>query len=169
MAIRPARSVDAAAITAILEARLPDSRYAGIAQVDPIAARRLFAHAAQRHGGTTEGATFLMVAEDEAGEVEAFMLGSLNRIYMVFDALGACDNFLIGRKGCDPRAMTALFDAYLAWADANPRVVEIGASWADTIEGTEAITHFFERRGFALCGKTFRRDSAACIAKDRAA
>jgi len=167
--IRPARSTDAMAIVSIIEDRLPDSRYAGIAQVDAMAARKLFAYAAQRHGGTNDGATFLMVAEDDEGEVEAFMLGSLARVYMVFDILAASDSFLLGRKECDPRAMPALLDAYIAWAEANPRVVEIGLSWADTIPGHEAIIHAYERRGFTLCSKAFRRATQAATTRKEAA
>lgn len=161
MRLRPARSIDAPALAALLEARLPDTRYAGVARVVPKIARQMFAQAAQRHGGTTDGATFLMIAESDAGEIEAFILGSLGRIYGVLDTLAATDHFLVGRKGCNPRAMNRLLDAYIGWADANPRVYEIGLSWADTVPDSEGIIAAYERRGFTLYSKAFRREGRA--------
>jgi hypothetical protein len=165
--IRAAKSVDAFALADLLEQTYARSRYMGKVGFNHDIARKLFAMAAQRHGGTNDGATFLMVAEDSAGEIDAFMLGSLSRIYMVGEMLAASDVFLIGRQHCDPRAMSQLIDAYLAWADANPKVFEIGLSWADTVPGHERVTLGFERRGFALCGKTYRRETR--IAQELAA
>jgi hypothetical protein len=161
MNIRPARSFDALAIVDIMCARLPDSRYAHVAEIDVQLARRIFAQAAQRHGGTNDGAMFLMVAVDETDAVEAFILGSIGRLYGICKELVASDDLLLGREDCNPRALVPLFRSYIAWAEANPRVIEIGASWSDTIPGNEGITALFERSGFALCGKVYRRDAGA--------
>ena len=155
--IRPAKSIDAFALVDILKERYPEMRYAGQVAIDEVAARRLFAQAVQRHGGTTEGATFLMVSERE-GVIDAFMLGMLSRVYMIGDMLSASDVFLIGKRGCDPRAVTGLIDRYLEWADGNPRVYEVGLSHADTIPGSERIIDVFKRRGLTLCATTYRRD-----------
>lgn len=163
MKVRPARSIDAPALASLLEERLPDTRYADVARVETKIARQMFAQAAQRHGGTTDGATFLMIAESDEGEIEAFILGSLCRLYGVFNILGATDNFLVGRKGCDPRAMNRLLDAYMAWADANPRVYEVSLSWADTFPGSDKIIAVYERRGFTLYGKSFRREARSWV------
>lgn len=155
--IRPAKTTDVFAITDILVERSHDSRYEGIAAIDPKLARQMFAQAVQRHGGFTEGATFLMVNETK-GEIDAFMFGTLNRIYVVGDKLAASDVFLLGKKDCNPRAMSRLIDAYVRWAEASPKVVEIGLSWADSLPGTEAITKDYERRGFTLRAKTYTRE-----------
>lgn len=164
--IRAAKSTDAFALVNILKERFPETRYAGRCAIDELVARRMFAQAAQRNGGTTEGATFLMVSERN-GEIEAFIMGALSRIYNVFDALAASDIFLIGRKDCDPRAMNRLIDQYLAWADGNPKVLEVSLSWADSIPGNETIMAAYGRRGFALCAQTFRRDTLRPILEDR--
>lgn len=156
--IRPGKSSDAFALAEILTERQRDSRFAGKVQVDGLLARRLFAQAAQRHGGTTDGATFLMVSERK-GEVEAFMLGSLSRVYIIGDALCASDTFLLGRQGCSPVILMRLLDAYIAWAEANPRVCEIGLSWADSIPGSATIQRAYTRRGFTECARTYRRDN----------
>lgn len=154
--IRPAKSSDAFDIVAIIEERYPETRYAGEVAIDARLARQVMAQAVQRHGGTTEGATFLMVSENGEGVIEAFVLGGLQRVYMIGDKLAASDYFLMSRKGSDPRAMQALVDAYVGWAIDNPRVYEIGLSWSDAIPGTSAMNAVIERRGFELCGTTYR-------------
>lgn len=160
MIYRPARSVDAFALVEILQERHAETRYAGCVAIDEMIARKVFAHAAQRHGGHFEGATFLMVAESDA-RIEAFMLGELTRIYMVGDRLAASDLFLIGRKDCDPRALPALVDRYIAWAEASPKVHEITLSWSDAVPGHEAVCALYERKGFTPCQRGYRRTVAA--------
>jgi len=162
MNIRPARSIDAPILADILQERFDETRYVGVCNIEPVLARRLFAQGAQRHGGTNDGATFLMVAEHD-GEVVAFLLGALARIYLVGDRLGASDQFLLSRNkvpaGVAARATMRLLDAYIDWADNNPKVCEIALSWADTLPDTEGITRLFEKRGFILYHKSFRRDT----------
>lgn len=161
MNIRPARSVDAPAIAALLAARVVDTCYAGIDEVDVPFARKMFAYAAQRHGNTNEGGMFLMVAEDTAGEIAAFCMGSLGRVYGVGKRLVACDNYLLGRKDCPAIVLRNLFELYVGWASGNPRVAEIGASWSDALPGSDKWTPIFKRMGFEPCAQSFRRLNVA--------
>lgn len=154
--IRPAKSTDAFAIVDVIEERYPETRYAGSVAIEAKVARSIMAQAVQRHGGTTEGSTFLMVSENGEGVIEAFVLGSLARVYMIGDKLAAADNFILGRRSCDPRVMKQLIDAYVAWASENPRVYEISLSWSDAFDGTGTMNKVYERRGFELCGTTYR-------------
>lgn len=154
--IRPAKTTDVFALADIIEAGCARSRYAGVVQVDKKIARQMLAQAVQRHGGSTEGATFVMVNECD-DRVDAFIFASLNRIYGVGDLFGSCDHYLLGLEDCDSRALSRLFHAYVQWAESIPRIYEIGASWADTIPETHVITRMFERNGFTLCGKQYRR------------
>lgn len=156
--IRPAKTTDVWALADIIEAGCARSRYAGHGTVDKKLARTMLAQAVQRHGGQTEGSTFLMVNECD-DRIDAFIFASLGRIYNVLDILASCDHYLLGLVDCDARALGRLFRAYVEWADGNPRVFEIGASWADTIPETEVITRLFERNGFTLCGKQYRREA----------
>lgn len=167
--IRPAKSTDAFAIVDVIEERYPETRYAGFVSIEPKVARSLMAQAVQRHGGTTEGSTFLMVSENGEGVIEAFVLGSLARVYMIGDKLAAADNFLMARKGADPRAMNQLIDAYLEWARSNPKVYEISLSWSDAFEGASAMNAVIERRGFELCAATYRMLNPNFVAKQEAA
>ncbi len=159
MIYRPARSIDAPALVDILKERHAETRYGSDVRIDEVIARKVFAHAAQRHGGTNEGAMFLMVAEQGDGTIDAFMLGHLARIYMVGDKLVATDLFLIGHRNCDPRCMNGLIEHYLAWAEENPKVHEIVLSWSDAVPESGAINALYERKGFTLCGTSYRRDA----------
>lgn len=168
MRLRPARSIDAPAIADLLSMRVADTCYAGRDEVDLPFARKMFAFAAQRHGHTNDGGMFLMVAEDESGSIAAFCMGSLGRVYGVGKKLAASDNYLLGRRDCPPRVLVNLFELYVGWATANPRVIEIGASWSDAVPGSEAMSTVFERRGFTPCAQSYRRVNAALIEAEAA-
>lgn len=157
MKIRPARSIDAPALAELIAARVPDTCYAGRDEVDLVYARKMFGFAAHRHGGVHDGATFLMVAEDEAGEIAGFVMGSLGRVYGVGKKLCATDNYLLGRQGCPARVLISLFREYLKWATSNPKVVEVGASWSDALAGSDAMGKFYELEGFTRCAVTYRK------------
>jgi hypothetical protein len=148
MNLRAARFADAPELAKILAERQEDSRYAGEVEVDQPYARKMLAGAIGRHGGTTEGGCFVMVAVDADDCPQAFVLGSLERVYGVGNKLAASPNYQVGRKGVSAFVLDRLFDAYVAWADANPRVYEIGASWSNALPGSERFAAAFKRRGF---------------------
>lgn len=156
MQIRRAVLAEAPILTQIIVDRLPDTRYHGHVSIEQPLARKMIANAIHRHGGTVDGATFVMVAEGPEG-IDAFVMGVLNRVYHVGTMLAAQDVFLIGRKECDPRALNGLLDAYLDWGLSNPRVFEVFASWIDTIPGAERMGAPFRRKGFTKCGEIWRR------------
>lgn len=153
---RAGRAIDAPALVGIVTLRQRQTRFAGVCDVDELHARKLFAVAAQRHGGTNEGATWLQVAESARG-IEAFILGTLARVYLVGRKLVAQDVFLLGCDDSDPRTILPLVRSYIGWAQDNPRVVEINLSWSDALPGAERFAALYEREGFVRCGGTFRR------------
>lgn len=161
--IRPAKSVDAFALVSILQERHPETRYAVDVPIDEPIARKFLASCVQRHGGQTEGSTFIMVHEDAEGQPDAFVLGILARVYAIGTRLAASDVFLLGRKSANTRVLMRLLDRYIAWADANPRVYEIGVSWADSIPGNNGLIPALKRRGFSMHAQSFRRDRAAIV------
>lgn len=157
MILRPGRAIDAPAIVGLLAERVADTCYAGRDEVDDAYARKLISQAAFRHGHTNDGGMFLMVAEDADNQIAAFMLGSLGRVYGVGRKLCATDHYLLGRRDASALILGRLFMAYLEWAMANPRVIEIGASWSDAVPGSQAMGPFYERNGFTPCAQTYRR------------
>lgn len=156
MTLRPARSTDANALVELLVERHPEMRMSDVVSIDQALARKTFAQAAFKHGHTNEGATFLMVAEGEGGAIDAFMFGVLSRFYVFGDKLWAQDVLLVGRKGSDPHAASALIDAYVDWASSNPRVVEIQVSHSDLIPGGALVGRIYRRKGFVPCATGYR-------------
>lgn len=155
MLLRAANSVEAPRLVEILVEGHARSRYADHCQIDEPLARKILAHAIHKHGGTTDGASFVNVAEDSDGIVQAFIFGSLGRIYGVGDKLCSCDNYLIGTPDVNPFVLDGLFKNYVDWARDNPKVIEVGGSWANTIPGSDRFAIAMQRRGFFKIGETF--------------
>ncbi len=153
---RAARMVDTMQIVDILDARQADSCYADSVPVDKPYARKLIAGLIGRNGGTKEGAAFVHVAVKDSGVV-AFVAASLGRVYSIGVKLAACDHFLVGYKDVPAPVLDRLLAAYIAWAEANPLVHEIGASWSDAIPGSNRFDPAFRRRGFSPCATTYRK------------
>lgn len=155
--IRPAKFVDVPRIVELLTEMHAVSRYKDRVGVNHKVAHNLAAQCIQKHGGTHDGGSLVYVAERD-GVVEGVMIGMLDRVYHIGDMLMANDVFLY----CSPRAypmdMPKLFDAYMQWAQENPRVYEIGASWTDVADGAERIEAMYERKGFRKAGAIWKRD-----------
>lgn len=170
MIYRRAQSVEAPQLVDIIVDRHKDSRYAGVCGVDAVIARKILAHAIHRHGGDKEGASFVEVAADEeSGEVQAFVFGSLNRIYGFGDKLCASDNLLLAREGVSGFVLDRLFARYVDWALGIPAVVEIGGSWNTTFEGSERFGRVFARRGFTKIGEIWSLVPGEALSKGAAA
>lgn len=159
--MRPARFIDVPRIVELLCDQHAMSRYADMTAVDVDYAKRAVGQMIQRHGGSHDGATCCYVVEGADGQVEALIIGMLDRVYEIGVALAAWDKFLV----CSPRApksaMMQLLNAYLAWADNNPKVLEIGGSWTDILPTGERMDTVFMRKGFQRCGAIYRRASLA--------
>jgi hypothetical protein len=65
------------------------------------------------------------------GQVEAVIIGTLSRVYMVVDALKAKDLFLVASRKASLLAARKLLGAYIAWAERNPAVYEIELTHTD--------------------------------------
>ena len=155
--IRPAKFVDIPAIVTLMEDRYQASLYARLGDMDTKEAKRLLVGCIQRHGGTGEGATLVMVAE-RGGEVTGFIVGLLDRVYSVGVPLSATDLFFACRSGADFRDVRGLIEAFGAWATSNPRVVEIKMGVVDTFGTDLAKTDAMYRPlGMERCGVIYRR------------
>ena len=97
--MRRARTTDVFAMVDLLVEQQARSRYMGEVQVDEPFTRKLLAQGIQRNGGSTDGSTIINVIEDDAGGIEAFMVGVLNRVYHIGNRLCAQDMFLVAREG----------------------------------------------------------------------
>lgn len=152
---RAAKAVDVPAIIELLAQRFPQSRYAGLGEIDEAHARKFLAQVAFRHGDTNSGGTFFKLIESERG-IEAFMLGALYRAYGIGNRLVAQDMMLLGREDCDPHAMAMLVDDYITWARSSPKCIEIQLTWNDVLPSSERLAAVYRRKGFTQCGEVYR-------------
>lgn len=154
--IRVANFVDVPAIVSLMEDRYRASLYAQLGEMDTKEAKRLLVGCIQRHGGTAEGSTLVMVADRDG--VAGFIVGLLDRVYSVGVPLSATDLFFACREGADFRDVRGLIEAFGGWATSNPRVVEIKMGVVDTFGADLARTDAMYRPlGLERCGTIYRR------------
>lgn len=154
--LRAARMVDIPALMPLLELHAERTRYAGTLKIDERAARQMLGQAIGRNGHTKLGGALVNVIEVD-GEIKALMIGLLDRVYAIFDALVAQDLVLVAHDDAPPLAVRQLISAYLDWAQRNPLVFETNLSWTDVVPGAERLGPFYARIGFEKSGELFRR------------
>ena len=137
------------------------SKYAdrGIS-LDQTVARTILQAALSRNGMQMETAMLLNVVVKD-GEVEGFMIGVLQRVHSVCNRLEAQDMWLSCSERAPRGAMQKLIDAYIEWADTNPKVAEISLSWTDVVKGVDgdALGKVYQRKGFTRAGEIWKRES----------
>jgi hypothetical protein len=97
----------------------------------------------------------LLIAAVQDGKFVGFMAGVLDRVYHIGDKLIAGDAYLYVRPGNKVEHVLGLIDAYIAWAQANPKVIEIKLTWSDALPGAEGLSKVYARKGFDLTGEIF--------------
>lgn len=162
--IRPAKSVDAFSLTDLLGELHGVTIYKGL-ELDAAYARKLFAQFAQRHGGSHDGATCLFVHERK-GVIGGFVAGMLDRVYHVGEDLWATDVFIHVKAGEPASTVRDLLNAYVEWAEGNPRVFEVRLSASYATEDGKRVCAVFERMGFEECGRTYRRENRNFAARE---
>lgn len=136
------------------------SKYAkqGIA-LDETCVKSLLLDGVRRHGGQHNGSTLLNVIEKN-GVVEGFMFGLLQRIHSVCNRMEAMDFWLCTSPKAPKIGVGKLLDAYIEWADTNPKVAEISLSWTDAVLTDGGVLgKLYERKGFARAGEIWKRVS----------
>lgn len=120
-------------------------------------AKAMLRDAVMRNGRTNDGGTLFNVVE-RGGQVEGFMLGVLQRVYLIGNRLEAQDCWLYCTPRAPARASARLIDAYIAWALGNPKVADIVLSWTDTagVDATK-IGKLYNSRGFIRRGEIWKR------------
>jgi len=160
--IRDARFQDIAEIVKMVHEMHAASKYAGRVAIHDETLKEILMAAVQGQRRPGPQGSFIAVAEHD-GHLTGFMAGVLDRVYHIGTKLTANDLFLHCRESAQPTDAVRLIDAYIAWATANPRVIEIMLSWADTLPGAERIAAVYGRKGFSKVGEMWERrlDAAA--------
>lgn len=163
--LRTAKPADTQRIVDIIAEVHAESRYAAL-PFDRRAARSLVMQAIQRNLGENDGGC-LVVVEELDGHVEAAIIGTLSRVYMVVDALKATDLFLVATAKASLLAARRLLGAYIAWAQKNPAVYEIELTHTDVTPQSAAMGGIYQTMGFEPFGHAYRRANPAFAATER--
>jgi hypothetical protein len=110
----------------------------------------------QRHNLKAAGGTCAFVGERN-GAIEAFIIGSLDRVYHIGTKLMAQDLYFLSSPEGAPRSSAKLIDAYIEWATAIPDLIEINISVTSVISKPERVEKLFIRKGFSRSGAMFER------------
>jgi hypothetical protein len=158
--LRPATLSDLPRLYELILAMHAGSKYAEREiDVDEATAKSILRDGVMRNGGQHNGATLLNVVERD-GLVEGFMLGILQRVYSIGNRLEAQDFWLYCTPHAPNGSVPRLLDAYVEWADSNPKVAEITLSWTDAmkVDGGK-LGRLYHRKRFRLCGEIWKRVS----------
>lgn len=150
-----AKQHDVGRILDLLKETHERSRYAALG-FDRNYTRSIVTQAIQRNFGQHDGGC-LVVVDVVDQRVEAFLIGTLSRVYMILEGLSAKDLFLIASDKARPIAVKTLLSAYIEWASRNPKVYEIELTHTDVTPESERIGELYERMGFEPFGHAYRR------------
>lgn len=151
MTVRPALGADVFAIAGLIEELYQASPYVGIDEVDAKLARSTVMQCIQRDGLKSAGGSLVLVSEVD-GKIRGFIIGLLDRVYHVGTKLMATDLFFYNAPDGHPKDGIAMLDRLIAWAEANPRVIEIKLGAVNTVGDYARTERLFQRRGFKQCG-----------------
>lgn len=157
MTVRAAKFADIPAMTQVLADGYARSIYAGTATFDGEATRQLLARALHRHGHQNNGGSLVMVS-DKDGSVEGVMIGMLDQVYPVLKELMVSDLLFVFTERADPRDARDMIRQLIAWAEQNPKVVEVHLGVTNAIGDWERTAKLYERLGLQRCGAMFRRE-----------
>ena len=155
--IRTAKFADIPAIVALFQEGHARSKYKDKDRIDVEATKQMLVAAIQRAKVNGLGGTCLFVSETE-GAVTGFIMGTLDRVYGVGTKFESIAQYFYCSPGVDPTDPAKLFDAYIGWAEINPKVIHTQAGITDLISDDEMrdrIEILYRRKGLTPEGKFF--------------
>lgn len=155
--IRRADYSDIPRIADLMREVFARSKYAGRGTLNVKEAKALWMRSIQRHGKTSEGGTLALVAGDSDGIVTGFVLGVLQRVYLVGDQLEAQQVYLYQSHGSDPVATIELAVEFGKWAQRNDDVIGDVQSATDIVQDFSMAARIFEGLGYKQSGVIYER------------
>jgi hypothetical protein len=154
--IRRAEFTDVRRCAEIVAEAHERSVYVRRSEIDVKEVKRLLVQAIQRHGAKQEGGTWVMVA-DHDGQVEAFIIGTLSRLYHIYTDLMATDLLWIASPRVHPRDPARLMGSMIEWAESCPGVVEIQCAVSGAVGDWTRTEKLLQRRGMEHYGAIYRK------------
>lgn len=156
MTVRNAKFVDIPGIVQVLEDGFRRSIYADVASYEVAELKQFVVRMIQRHGHTNNGGTLVLVSESE-GRIEGVLMAMLDNVYPCLKELMATDIFFIMGEKADGRDAHLMLKQMMAWAEKNPKVIEIHLGVTSAIGDWERTAKLYRRLGLEQCGAMFRR------------
>jgi len=152
--VRVAKFGDVPQILDMIKEGHARSRYSGSTCVDERRAKALIMQSIQRHGGVVEGSTFVAVA-DTGERLEGFIIGVLQPMYLVLDAIEATDVFWYARPDAHGMTASRLLRAMHKWVPAGA-LIRHGNS--DAISDADLSGRLLEQHGLRKSGGTYEKE-----------
>ena len=156
MAVRDAKFADVPRLAELKEEAKQRSIYANCSVMDPDEVKQFFTKAIQRHGHTNNGGTLVLVAEKE-GVVEGYIVGLLDSVYPCIKEMWATDLEFYVSDRADALDASKMLRRIEAWAEPNPRVIEVHLGVTDAIGDWKRTSKLYERLGYEPCGAMFKK------------
>lgn len=156
LSIRIANFADIPALARLYEESHQRSIYAQRSTFDPIEAKQLFVRAIQRHGHLNSSGTMVLVSE-KGGAIEGFMIGMLDQVYPCLKELVATDLLFIASDRADARDARTMLKQLIAWAEGNPKVIEIRLGVTGAIGDWQRTIKLYNGLGLEQCGAFFSK------------
>lgn len=169
MILRRPRMIDVPALAQMLVDLHPRTRFVEMGEARLDVAKRVLAQAIQRHGGTTDGGSFVGIVETGEGVICGLMVGVLQRVYLIGDKLYASDVFLVAAPDAPLSVLPTLLNGFLNWAESAPDCVEIQLTWSDALPSGYRMAPVYRRLGFERSGEMYRRATPMAMARKAAA
>lgn len=161
MAVRAAKFGDIPRLYELMEEMYSKSVYVGRDEIDTKHAKALLVNAIQRHGGKYEGSALVMVSETN-GKVQGFIIGYLDRIYLIGRKLRATDMFFYQSEQASPKDAFALVRSVIEWAASNDQVIEIDMAATNAVGDHRRTGKLLQRFGLIECGTIYKRSIDKC-------
>jgi len=155
MTVRAANFEDIKQVEALMRDAYERSIYFEKATYDEIAAKQLCVQMVQRHGHGNYGGTLFMVSETD-GKVLGFFMGVFVEPYPGLKELRATDVLFYFTYGARPRDAAEMVLRARAWAESNPKCIELFLGLNNAIGDWTRTAKLYERLGLEQCGGMFR-------------
>lgn len=123
--------------------------------------RHLCQQAIMQHHKGKGGCLFVW---EQGGVIEGFIMGAVDRLYLIGKDLIASDLFTFTSTLASPRAAGKLIDAFIAWAKTVPGIYQIQMGVTGAAQDWHRAAKLIERRGFIADGAMFRMELPQCQA-----
>lgn len=156
--VRKAQYGDIPVLCALLRGAHERSRFRAMARFSEARTKSVLMNAIQRDGGTHEGSVFVAVSDRGNRDIDAFIIGILQSIYMLSDDLEATDLFWYAKEGADATSARRVLRAMHKWATSCPDVVLIRQANTDAIVARDLSGRLLERQGMRMTGSIYEKE-----------